>query len=58
MRKEVPNSEIWVCESCGRGSFGKDPPDKCAVCEGEYFDNFEDIVKEAGGFPGGERLEA
>ena len=42
----TPSREIWLCEGCGVAYVGVSPPDKCDVCDHEFFENIADMEEE------------
>jgi rubrerythrin len=39
--------ELWGCEGCGCVFQGVSPPDRCEVCEHEFFESVFDAAREA-----------
>jgi rubrerythrin len=44
-----PFEELWQCEGCGLVWEGVNPPDKCDMCDHEYFENMADLEEERAG---------
>ena len=42
----VDLKKIWACEGCGCAFLGESPPDKCDMCDHEYFENLKDLGDE------------